>query len=214
MSTHRVCNHPATAAARRKCRADQAKAASETVTVRTDLPELLQSNTTVANRITKKMPADFKFNGKTASEWREMAKASDQESADSFDRCDTDGFLSQWANTELARHYRYLATITERGGRVEYPALFDLDGNHIPAKEIDSKYGIRYFVFDPAGINGERYVSISLASNEATARKNNAKKGFYFGTASYKATVSKSSTKVWVDDDDYQNDVVIIDNGQ
>src|SRR5690606_26317917 len=62
---------------------------------------------------------------KKAEELREMARGRDREAADSFDRCDTDGALSQWASGINAQKYRLQADIAENGGMWEFPALFD-----------------------------------------------------------------------------------------
>ena len=54
----------------------------------------------------------------------------------SFDRCDTDGFLSQWADGIHANKMRLQAEIERNGGKASFPALFDLEGNRVPAKLI------------------------------------------------------------------------------
>ena len=63
-------------------------------------------------------------------------KANDERRAkeDSFDRCDTDGFLSQWAHGICAQRDDLQAIVTENGGCSTFPALFDLQGNLVAAK--------------------------------------------------------------------------------
>lgn len=78
---------------------------------------------------------------KTAEELRTEATTLDQRAADSFDRCDTDGFLSQWSDGITARLRRAEAEVAEQGGTAEFDALFDLDGNLVAAKLIDTRYG-------------------------------------------------------------------------
>jgi len=76
-----------------------------------------------------------------ADKHREKAKQADQEAFDSFERCDTDGFLSQWASRITADKHRLAAQIAERGGTWQFPALFDLEGRPVNAKLIDGRYG-------------------------------------------------------------------------
>lgn len=83
-----------------------------------------------------------------ASTLRAEAAQHEQDKADSFERCDTDGFLSQWASGCTAALKRVQAGILERDGFCEFPALFDLDGNPIPAKLIDGQYGMSWGIFE------------------------------------------------------------------
>lgn len=80
---------------------------------------------------------------------RESAAADEAEAAASFERCDTDGFLSQWASGMTARLKRLEADIRERGGVAEFPALFR-DGALVPAVIIETKYGAKWGVFASA----------------------------------------------------------------
>lgn len=66
---------------------------------------------------------------------RAMAAASRQRSSDSFDRCDTDGFLSQWANDITAQQLTRQAEIAEAGGKAQFEGLYDGD-RRVPAKVI------------------------------------------------------------------------------
>lgn len=67
---------------------------------------------------------------------RAEADRQDQAAEESFQRCDTDGFLSQWALGLGAQRDRLQADILEDGGVAEFPALFDLQGNRVRAKLI------------------------------------------------------------------------------
>ena len=62
------------------------------------------------------------------------AEKSRQQSIESFDRCDTDGFLSQWANDMESQELLLQAQIESNNGLYEFPALFDLNGNRVRAK--------------------------------------------------------------------------------
>lgn len=72
---------------------------------------------------------------------RAEAAAAEQRAADSFERCDTDGFLSQWASGITAEQKRKQAAIEDNGGVWNHPALFDLDGKRVRAKLIPGKFG-------------------------------------------------------------------------
>ena len=85
----------------------------------------------------------------TSEALRAEAGRHDQEAADSFDRCDTDGFVSQWAHGITGQKLRAQADIEDNGGYAAFPALYDLDGNRVPAKLIDGKYGLCWALITP-----------------------------------------------------------------
>lgn len=76
-----------------------------------------------------------------AEELRAKAAEKEQAAADSFERCDTDGFLSQWASGLTAEKLRKQAAIEENGGVWTHPALFNLEGERVRAKLIPGKFG-------------------------------------------------------------------------
>ena len=111
--------------------------------------------------------------GKTAEEWREQARESRQRSAESWERSDTDGFLSQWASDEMARRYDFLATVAERG-YLEVFAFVDLaTGELIKGEQEQGQYGTYFRPFD----RDRGLIFFSHASKKATRDANNAKKG-------------------------------------
>lgn len=65
-----------------------------------------------------------------------LADAANHEAARnaSWERSDTDGFVTQWAHGISADIARRNAEIAANGGLAEFPALFDLDGNLVAAK--------------------------------------------------------------------------------
>lgn len=65
---------------------------------------------------------------------REMANASRQSAEESFQRCDTDGFLTQWASTLTAQLFDRQAEIAENGGVAEFPGLYE--GNRRVAAQL------------------------------------------------------------------------------
>jgi hypothetical protein len=77
---------------------------------------------------------------KTPAELRAEASVLDNRAAESFERCDTDGFLSQWADGLTARLRRAQADLAEAGGTHVFPALFDTEGNLVAAKPVDGQW--------------------------------------------------------------------------
>lgn len=69
------------------------------------------------------------------------ANAAEAAAIESFKRSHTDGFMSQWAGGRSAEKHRLNADIARKGGKMEFKALFDLDGNLIAAKKIQTQYG-------------------------------------------------------------------------
>src|SRR5687767_13137365 len=78
---------------------------------------------------------------KTPQWHRDEADRLEREAYESFARCDTDGFLSQHVQGLSARKHRLQAEVIEKGGRWEFDALFDLDGNLVAAKVVEGRYG-------------------------------------------------------------------------
>lgn len=83
---------------------------------------------------------------KTAEYHRQEATDCLQTAHDSFERCDTDGFLSQWANQTMARRHTLAAQIAENGGVWEFESrrLERLDGTPVEARICQTKYGFRW----------------------------------------------------------------------
>lgn len=118
----------------------------------------------------------------TPEQLREEAKRLNQASRESFERSDTDGFLSQWASDITASKKRLEANLIEAGGVAEFPALFDNKGNLIAdAREVHTRYGW-------AWVHGNsQWFNPSNARTAAKRRENNAKKGYYEGRVKAKA---------------------------
>lgn len=118
-----------------------------------------------------------------ADEMRAKAAEAAATSRRSWEQSDTDGFLSQRANDLTEQRYLAEARIAERGG-VEVSALFDNDGNLVPAKLVDGKYGQSWGLLesdDPHGrITG--YVNVSQAASPARRLKADTAKGYHEGT--------------------------------
>lgn len=123
-----------------------------------------------------------------AEHFRDQSKRCHQASLDSFDRCDTDGFLSQWASDTTAAEYRAAADLADNEGRTDFQALFDLDGNLIPARCVETRYGWSWVYDDEDG--NSHWFSESHAKKGATRKANDAKKGYQLGSVNQKAYVT------------------------
>jgi len=158
----------------------------------------------------------------TPDQLRAKATQKDQEAYDSFERCDADGFMSQWASGLSAQQLRLEAEIQEDGGRATFPALFDLNGNLVAAKYVDTRHGYAWGILasdDPS----DRFVSWfnpSAASDAKRARRNDSIKGYYVGyvKAPAKAELRGGNAATVMampvrTDGGFSRDVVIIDNG-
>jgi len=115
-----------------------------------------------------------------------MAADARKRSSDSFDRCDTDGFLSQWASDVMARRYDWCAKVAGNGGRLEISAIFDLNGKLLSFDYREGQYGSYYLVKSPDW-TGRPFVTTSGARKFRTRAANNAKKGVTEGTVSVPA---------------------------
>ena len=87
----------------------------------------------------------------TSADLRASAAAHAKEAADSYDRCDTDGFVSQWASGLNAQKDRLDAQILDNGGTAEFPALFTLSGEWTPARLVNGTYGTQWQILDATG---------------------------------------------------------------
>lgn len=104
---------------------------------------------------------------------------------ESFDRCDTDGFLSQWAHQMNGIKAQEQARVDENGGMWRFLALFDADTEAIvPAKLISTRYGQAWALLestDPRSAFTGQFVNPSEARKAETRRKNMVKKGYREG---------------------------------
>ncbi|MEZ0076309.1 hypothetical protein [Planotetraspora sp. GP83] len=159
-----------------------------------------------------------------AAELREQATAEDVKALQSFDRCDTDGALSQWAWGLTAAELRLQASIEEAGGKALFPALFDTAGRLVSAVLRHGEWGPYFALLDENGRIYGKWFTPSKWKDARRARAADAAKGFYVGyvMAPAKAEirggslVSCSAVAVRTDDgfSTEAEGVEIIDNGQ
>lgn len=118
-------------------------------------------------------PADHsRVNRRTAEAYLAAAKGHHESLIESFERCDTDGFMSQWADQQLEHSMHRLAELAANGWQWATPALFDLQGNLVPAVYRQGDYGWYWGILDPANPRGKflGFFTESSATNPATAR--------------------------------------------
>lgn len=156
---------------------------------------------------------------------RAEAQRCEARAEESFQRCDTDGFLSQWASGLHSDLCRARADIAEQGGRCAFPALFNLQGELVAAKFIETRYGWAWGILpsdDPTG----SFVSWFNPSNARSLKKMDAadaRKGFYVGSVLAHAAAKMDgrgtglSGSAWVarfrTDGGFSRDVEVLDNG-
>jgi hypothetical protein len=82
-----------------------------------------------------------------AADLRQQAIQHDTDAHESFERCDTDGFLSQWASGQMANLRRTQATLAEHGDTWTFARtiLTRADGSIVDdAREVTTRYGQRW----------------------------------------------------------------------
>lgn len=141
----------------------------------------------------KPKPRPQLYQGKTPEEWRKEAKRSHQASAESWERSDTDGFLSQAASTTMGYKYSACADLAEQGGVGEFPSLFNAEtGEQVPSKIISTRYGSAWLILDKDGNSTGEFVNISRARKAERRKKAYALKGYTEGVVQAPGKVSLS----------------------
>lgn len=154
-----------------------------------------------------------------AAAYREESRRCDNDRNESWERSDSDGFLSQWASGVMAGRYLFCAKLAEEGHAWEFDALFDLEGNLVAAREVESKYGRSWAILasdDPRSrVIG--WFNPSQAKNDERRRKADAAKGFYVGrikAACYSDPMGPAWARHGEQREEFTRNVEIIDNGQ
>ena len=133
----------------------------------------------------------------TAQDHREAAARAENDRTESFDRCDTDGFLSQWAYGITAQKHRAEANLIEAGGVIDAQVLFDVEGNISSTHQAFGQYGEFWVLYDEAAEKFcKRFYSPSKAYRPGGAYRNDRAKGFVFGyveVAGYVSVVSSGT---------------------
>lgn len=155
---------------------------------------------------------------KTASDYRAEATQHEQNALDSFERCDTDGFLSQWASGLNAEKARVNARLAENGGKAEFPALFTLRGELVAAKLIPTQYGTAWGVLATDDPESEivKWVG-AFPARKSTMEKKGYREGRVLAPAYTKISGSSTAScfvEVKRADGGFSLDVEIVDNGR
>lgn len=118
-----------------------------------------------------------------AEDFAAKARECEERRARSIEDSDTDGFLSQWASSEMARRYRSMASVCRDRGLVETVTLFK-DGEPVPTKQVDGQYGVSWALLERWDTRSRicGWVGMSHASTDARQAAHYAKKGFTLGT--------------------------------
>lgn len=131
---------------------------------------------------------------RTDVEWQELAdqlrgKGAQhrQDAHDSFERCDTDGALSQWASGLSGAANELAADIAEDYGWIEVQALFTADGQFLTTDIRESaNYGWGHYWAVPKAtaqaLGIKPFVNVSKAKDPVRRAKAYAAKGFTVGT--------------------------------
>lgn len=164
---------------------------------------------------------------KTAAEYRDMANEARDRMAQFYDQDSSENFASHWASNLANNELELKAQIAEDGFVAEFPALFDLEGNLLAAKLIETRYGMTWGIL-PSDDPKESFISWFSPSNANTDSHrvaNNAKKGYYVGTVKAPAWVTMRGTgtgysgamsvrpMVFRTDGGFSRDVEIVDRG-
>ena len=100
----------------------------------------------------------------TAQQHRESASNHLDAQYQSFERCDTDGFMSQWAHGVMAQVHQAKAEIIENGNMAVFDGLYDGD-RRVMAKIIDTQFGASWLLSDEEAIKyGRKFVPIGSNS--------------------------------------------------
>lgn len=132
------------------------------------------------------------YKGQTAEQWREQARQSAERRAESWERSDTDGFMSQWASGLMSLEYELCADLAEAGGLTTTTALFDAETGEVASTHLhDGQWGMAWVLNDAAAAKaGKRFIAESKA---ATTQKRHAamvKKGYTVGVVRVKGHVA------------------------
>lgn len=110
-----------------------------------------------------------------AAEHEAAARKHYQDRQESFERCDTDGFVSQWASGLLGNLEQRKAELARAGDKAEFPGLFRRsDGARVRAKLIEGRFGLCWAFCDA----DNRFTGRFLANSKGTPRSKLFREGF------------------------------------
>lgn len=124
---------------------------------------------------------------------REEASNHDRNAWESFERCDTDGFLSQWASGINARQARMKADLIERGGKMYLVGPVTQDGEATTHRQVDTRFGRRWIVLPDGDPDGD---ALNWLNAEAVRMQTIRKHGFTLGVYRTEATVRVAGREI------------------
>ena len=93
---------------------------------------------------------------------------------ESFERCDTDGFITQWAHGLTAQLHGVAAEVAQNGGYDLQPGLFDrTTGERVPAVLLHGDWGYFWRLCDPTTgkpLKGEGWINDTRGPGGAVAK--------------------------------------------
>lgn len=119
------------------------------------------------------------------ADWlRSRSGSSERARNESWDRSDTDGFLSQWAHGQMSQRYLGDAAIADQLGLATFPALYDLaTGEPLPTIYVMGGYQrMVWGVCDAWGGRATRWINPSRASTPERQQAHYRKHGVTEGT--------------------------------
>lgn len=110
-----------------------------------------------------------------AEELKKSAAHYERLREESFERSDTDGFLTQWAMGICGRRDRLQAEIEENNGLSTFTGLYErASGKRVAAKLINGKFGLCWAFCDENG----KFTGRFLGHSKGTKRSRLYKEGF------------------------------------
>lgn len=79
---------------------------------------------------------------------REKSRKAAERREESFRRCDTDGFVSQWASQKTSELENIRADIARMEGRHVFRGLYTAEGRRVKARTFDGKFGPSWILHD------------------------------------------------------------------
>lgn len=84
-----------------------------------------------------------------ATRLEQQAKENRERAQESFDRCDTDGFLSQWASNISADLRDLQKELLRKGCRERFAGVTTLEGVLLQARRVQTQFGTKWVVDHP-----------------------------------------------------------------
>jgi len=115
--------------------------------------------------------------GMTVEFCQEQAYGKRKAKRDSFERCDTDGFVSQWASGIGAAQWELKAAVVRDGGYAPFQVLVDSDGVVVSCRNFTNDYGTAWLVRDEHQARiGRTFIPADGSHREGSRRRSRIQK--------------------------------------